>query len=182
MPAYHFEQEMAKNDGCEFLFHLAPIEVLSGGTGHVTGLKLARTASTNGKLQVLPGTEFIEPFDMIIKAIGEQKQIDLLNKLFPALELDKRGVVVHNRDTGQTNLPKVFTGGDCANGGKEVVNAVAEGKKAARGMHAMFVGQKVVGPIQASRYGVKDTPIGSGFDKPIRVTELEAQYVKQAAV
>src|SRR5262245_27996197 len=49
MPAYDFEQELAKTDGCEFLFQLAPVEVLSNGTGHVTGLKLpgrrARTAS-----------------------------------------------------------------------------------------------------------------------------------------
>src|SRR5437762_3793153 len=61
MPAYHFEQEMAKKDGCEFLFHLAPIEIVAKD-GHVAGLKLARTASTNGSLQILPGTEFIEPF------------------------------------------------------------------------------------------------------------------------
>ena len=49
MPAYEFEQEMAKADGCEFLFHLAPLEILSNGSGHVTGLKLARTASTNNQ-------------------------------------------------------------------------------------------------------------------------------------
>jgi len=181
MPAYEFEQEMAKADGCEFLFQAVPVEVLSNGTGHVTGLKLARTASTNGKLQVLPGTEWVEPFDMVIKAIGEQKQVGFLNELFPSLKLDKRGVVVHEKDTGQTSLPHVFTGGDCANGGREVVNAVAEGKKAARGIHAFFGGQKISGPIQPSRYGVKgEPPIGSGFDKPIRVADLEEEFVRQA--
>lgn len=118
-------------------------------------------------MEILPDREFAQPFDMIIKAIGEQKQTSLLRKLFPKLELDARGVVVRNADTGQTNLPKVFTGGDCANGGREVVNAVAEGKKAARGIHAVIAGQKVSGPVQASRLGVKGTPpIGSGFDKP----------------
>jgi len=100
----------------------------------------------------------------------------LLKKLFPKLELDERGAVMRNPDTGQTSLPKVFTGGDCANGGREVVNAVAEGKKAARGIHAFFAGQKISGPVQASRYGVKGEPIGSGFDSPIRVLELEAEY------
>ena len=113
-----------------------------------------------------------------IKAIGEQKQAGLLKKLFPGIELDARGVVARNRDTGQTNLSHVFSGGDCANGGREVVNAVAEGKKAARGMHAFFAGQNVSGPIQPSRYGVKGTPIGSGFDRPIRVPELEEEYGK----
>lgn len=176
MSAYDFEQALAKGDGARFMFNVVPVEVISSG-GHVTGLKLARTDSSSGKAQILPGTEFIEPFDMVIKAIGEEKQAGLLKKLFPALELDKRGVVVRNADTGQTNLPNVFTGGDCANGGREVVNAVAEGKKAARGIHASFAGQKVTGPVQPSRLGVKSgAPMGSGFDKPIRVPELEKAY------
>jgi dihydropyrimidine dehydrogenase (NAD+) subunit PreT len=179
MPAYHFEQEMARTDGCEFLFHLAPVEIMSDGTGHVTGLKLGRTASTNGKLRILPGTEFVEPFDMVIKAIGEQKQTSLLKKLFPGLELDKRGVIVKDPDTGRTNVPHLFAGGDCANGGQEVVNAVAEGKKAARGMHAFFAGEKISGPVQPSRYGVKGDPIGSGFYRPIRVPELEEEYARR---
>jgi glutamate synthase (NADPH/NADH) small chain len=172
MPAYEFEQEMAKTDGAEFLFHAAPVEILSDGSGHVGGLRLARTASTNGKLQLLSGTEFDEPFDMILTAIGEQKQVSLLKTLFPTLELDRRGVVNHNADTRQTNIPHVFTGGDCANGGREVVNAVAEGKKAARGIHAFLGGQTIAGPTQPSRFGVKGLPVGSGYESPIRVTEL----------
>ncbi len=178
MSAYEFEQELAKTDGAEFVFNAVAVEIVADGSGHVTGLKLARTVSTNGTVQILPGSEFVEPFDMVIKSIGEQKQVELLRKLFPNLELNKRGVVVYNRQTGQTNLPNVFTGGDCANGGREVVNAVAEGKKAARGIHAYFAGQKVAGPVQPSRYGVKGDPIGSGFDRPIRVPELEAEYAR----
>ncbi len=178
MPAYDFEQQLAKADGARFLFNVVPLEVLSDGSGHVTGLKLARTASTNGKLQTLSGSEFTEPFDMVIKAIGEAKQADLFKQLFPALELDKRGVVVRDPDTGQTNIPGVFAGGDCANGGAEVVNAVAEGKKAARGIHALLAGRAASGPIQPSRYGVKGRPVGSGFDRPIRVRKLDAEYAK----
>lgn len=179
MSAYAFEQELARTDGAHFMLNVVPVEIMSRETGHVTGLKLARTASTNGGMQLIPGSEFFEPFDLIIKAIGEQKQVSLLKQLFPELILDARGVVVRDADTGQTNLPKVFAGGDCANGGREVVNAVAEGKKAARGIHAMFTGKKVAGPVQASRLGVKGVPpIGSGFDKPIRVLELEREYVK----
>jgi len=181
MSAYDFEQELAKVDQVEFEFNVAPTEIVADNTGHVSAVKLARTATENGKLQVKPGTEWTEPFDMVIKAIGEQKQVGLLKKLFPALELDARGVVVHNRDTGETKLPKVFSGGDCANGGREVVNAVAEGKKAARGIHALFAGQKVAGPIQPSRCGVAGTPLGSGFDRPIRVPELEEEYARTRA-
>jgi glutamate synthase (NADPH/NADH) small chain len=151
MPAYQFEQELAKADGARFLFNVTPIEVVADANGHVNGLKLVRTASSNGHVLLLRGTEFVEPFDMVIKAIGEQKQVALLKKLFPGLALDLRGVVVHDPETGRTNLPKVFAGGDCANGGREVVNAVAEGKKAARGIHVFLGGMRVPEAKQPSR-------------------------------
>jgi glutamate synthase (NADPH/NADH) small chain len=181
MPAYRFEQKLAQTDAARFMFNVVPVEVLSNGTGHVTGLKLARTAGGNGKLQTLPGSEFIEPFDMVVTAIGEEKQGPLLKRFFPGLKLHPRGMVLRDSKTGATNLPKVFAGGDCANGGREVVNAVAEGKKAARGIHAFLAGSKVAGPVQASRYGVKGGPVGSGFDGPIRVPELEREYAEQPA-
>jgi glutamate synthase (NADPH/NADH) small chain len=181
MPAYEFEQEIAKTDGAEFIFHAAPVEILSGGIGHVTGIKLARTTITSGQVHFQPGSEFVVACDMVITAIGEQKQKTTLKQLFPKLELDSRGVILHHPDTRQTNLPHVFTGGDCANGGREVVNAVAEGKKAARGIHAFLIGKSVSGPVQASRYGVNGAPIGSGYDKPIRVSELERETPGQQA-
>jgi NADH dehydrogenase FAD-containing subunit len=113
---------------------------------------------------------------MVIKALGQQKQVPLLKKLLPSLELDKAGRILCNAQTGQTNIEKVFAGGDARNGGREVVNAVAEGKKAARGVHAWLNGAAVQGPVQASRLGNKDGVTGSGFDKPARVPELEAAY------
>lgn len=178
MSAYEFEQELARTDGAEFLLNAMPLEILDDGRGHVAGLKLARTTTANGQLEILAGTEFVEPCDMVIKAIGEQKRIAMLKSLLPDLQLDKRGVVMRDAQTGQTSLKNVFTGGDCANGGREVVNAVAEGKKAARGIHCYLEGQAVRGPIQPSRYGINGEPVGSGFDRPIRVPELEAEYAK----
>ena len=115
---------------------------------------------------------------MVIKAVGQEKQAAALRQLFPNLELDKRGMVKYDFATGQTNLPRVFAGGDCANGGKEVVNAVAEGKHAARGIHAFFSGERISGPVQPSRFGVAGGPIGSGFDGPIRVAELKIESAK----
>jgi dihydropyrimidine dehydrogenase (NAD+) subunit PreT len=181
MSAYVFEQELAKTDGCEFVLNTAPVEVIADCDGHVAGLKLARTKLVDGKAEIIPGQEWVEPVDMVIKAIGEPKQVELLKRLFPKIDLDKRGAIVYDRATGATNLPKVFAGGDCANGGREVVNAVGEGKKAARAIHAMFANQQVVGPVQDSRLGVKAAPFGSGLDKPIRVPELEKEYAKQVA-
>lgn len=175
MPAYEYEYEIAKKDGCAFLFHTAPVEVV--GDGSVTALKLVKTRNNaEGKAEVVPGSEFVKEFDMVIKALGQQKQVSMLKKLVPDLALDKAGRVVCDAQTGQTNVEKVFVGGDARNGGREVVNAVAEGKKAARGIHAWLGGQVTAGPVQNSRLGNKDGITGSGFDHPARVPELEAAY------
>lgn len=175
MPAYEYEYEIAKKDGCGFMFHTAPVEVM--GNGAVTALKLARTkTNAQGKAEVVPGTEFEAPFDMVIKALGQEKQVAMLKKLAPALVLDKAGRIQCDPKTGQTNVEKIFTGGDARNGGREVVNAVAEGKKAARGIHQWLQGGKADGPVQASRLGCKDGVTGSGFLNPKRVPELEAEY------
>jgi dihydropyrimidine dehydrogenase (NAD+) subunit PreT len=173
MPAYEFEYDLAKEDGATFLFHTIPTEVLAEN-GHVKALRLAKTESRDGKVSVVPGSEWVEPFDLVLKAVGQEKQTALFHSLFPDLKLDRKGRVEHDPETMQTSVPKVFTGGDCANGGREVVNAVAEGKKAARGIHTMLGSGNVTGPVQPSRLGTADGATGSGFNHPIRVPELLA--------
>jgi len=176
MSAYPFEYDLAKADGATFLFDTAAVEVV--GDGHVAALRLAKTAVRDGRVAVVPGTEWVEPFDLVLKAVGQEKQASLLARLFPGLELDARGRVGHDPATMQTSLPTVFVGGDAASGGREVVNAVAEGKKAARGIHALLAGASERGPVQPSRLGMPDGAVGSGFDAPIRVSELEAALTK----
>jgi glutamate synthase (NADPH/NADH) small chain len=173
MSAYGFEYQLAKADGAAFLFDTVPVEVVAKD-GHVAALKLAKTTVRDGRVAVVAGSEWTLPCDLVLKAVGQQKQTGLLGTLFPGLAVDARGRVQHDPATMQTNLPRVFVGGDAASGGREVVNAVAEGKKAARGIHARVSGDQVRGPVQPSRYGMPDGATGSGFDQPIRVHELEA--------
>jgi dihydropyrimidine dehydrogenase (NAD+) subunit PreT len=181
MPAYHFEYELAQHDGATFYFNVAPIELIGDEAGQVCAVKFVRTETGNhGELMLIPGSEFIEPADMVLKAVGQCKQSAWLTQNFPALRLDQRGVIERNPETGQTSVPHLFAGGDCANGGREVVNAVGEGKKAARGMHA-FLGQSDIPiPRQPSRLGVTGEPCGSGLEAPIRAHELEALYFSEA--
>jgi glutamate synthase (NADPH/NADH) small chain len=181
MSAYHFEYELAQRDGATFYFNVLPIELLGDEAGQVCAVKLVRTeTSKNGQLTLIPGSEFTEPADMVLKAVGQSKQSTWLIQNFPALRLNKRGVVEHNPATGQTSVPHLFAGGDCANGGREVVNAVGEGKKAAHGIHS-FLGQSdIPTPRQPSRLGVDGDPGGSGLETPIRVHELEKIYFSEA--
>ena len=76
---------------------------------------------------------------MVVKALG-QKKLAFLQDI-PKLRLDG-GKVVVNPETMQTSNPKYFAGGDCVNGGGEVVDAVAHGKRAARGIHAALSSQQ----------------------------------------
>jgi glutamate synthase (NADPH/NADH) small chain len=70
--------------------------------------------------------------DMVIPAIGQSRLLSLLERVNGiALE---GGCVVIDRATGGTGNPRYFAGGDCVNGGREVVDAVADGKRAAHGI------------------------------------------------
>ncbi len=178
MSAYEFEYELAKADGVEFLFHTAPVEVLATD-GHVCGLRLCHTVTNaDGKADLVPHSEFTQAFDLVLKAVGQEKQVALLKQLFPTLAVTTRGAIQRDPLTGQTNLPHIFTGGDCANGGREVVNAVGEGKKAAHAINQFLTGTTVTPPIQPSRLGAPSGATGSGLLHPIRAHELAAALIK----
>ena len=69
---------------------------------------------------------------MVVRAIG-QKPVTNLFRAVPGIEIRANGTVVVN-ERHQTGNPKYFAGGDCANGGKEVVDAVADGMAAAHSL------------------------------------------------
>ena len=179
MSAYDFEYAHAKHDGAKFLFNCMPLEIIASG-GHVSGIKLVKThVNAAGKLEAVAGSEWIEPCDMILKAVGQEKQVPLLKKLFPALTMNERGGIVTDAVTGATSVAHVFTGGDCSNSGREVVNAVGEGKKAAHGIHQYLSKKQPEFPTQHSRLGHKPGASGSGLLHPIRAHELEAALAKK---
>jgi glutamate synthase (NADPH/NADH) small chain len=93
---------------------------------------MARDAS--GSYAPVEGSEFTIECDVVIPAIGQSPLLELLSSARGvAME---HGRVVIDRETGQTTNPKYFAGGDCVNGGREVVDAVADGKRAAHGIAA----------------------------------------------
>ncbi|MFC2084991.1 NAD(P)-dependent oxidoreductase [Bacteroidota bacterium] len=141
MPANNFEYRLAKNDGIVFHFLTYPIKIL--GNKEVKGIecvkmKLGRKDSQDRKKPVpVQNSEFVIPIDMVITAIGQVPKTEFL-KSIPNLKM-KNNCVVVNPDTFQTGNPKVFAGGDCINGGKEVVNAAYDGKQAAYGIDEYLI-------------------------------------------
>ena len=134
MSAFTFEYEHAQREGVKFLWHMQPTRIL--GTTAVEGIELIELdASADGSIVPQPGSEFSMPVDLIVLAIGQATQTSWLAGGTVKLQLE-RGRIVINRASGQTSLPKFFAGGDCTNGGREVVDAVADGKRAGIGIAA----------------------------------------------
>ena len=136
MPANSFEYRLAKNDGIIFHFLTSPIEFI--GKKNVESIKCIKMElgkkDESGRRKPVPvkNSEFEIPVDMVIYALGQEANSNFLETI-PDLEI-KNGRVIVNDETYQTKNPKVFAGGDCINGGKEVVNAAYDGKQAAHGI------------------------------------------------
>ena len=126
MSGYAHEMQGARIEGVTLIEGAQPAAVLRDA-GRVTAL---RVAGAGGEREL--------PCDTIIVAIGQGK-LSALAALFPGVTTDKRGCIVADLATGATGNAKVFAGGDCINGGKEVVNAVADGRNAARHLAALWL-------------------------------------------
>jgi glutamate synthase (NADPH/NADH) small chain len=126
----------------KFLWHVQPIGIR--GDKAVNGIELTKLVSTeDGSLVPQSGSEFLLDVDLIVLSIGQGTHTSFLSELGDKgakVQLE-RGRVVIDRATGQTSNPKFFAGGDCTNGGREVVDAVAEGKRAGIGIAAWLGGQ-----------------------------------------
>jgi dihydropyrimidine dehydrogenase (NAD+) subunit PreT len=120
MPAFGYEYELAKLDGVRFHWHMQPVRIL--GAAAVESIECVNA----------DGGHFDLPCDQVIPSIGQSRLVDFLARAGGVEIVDGR--VQINRETGQTANPKYFAGGDCVNGGREVVDAVADGKRAGIGI------------------------------------------------
>lgn len=124
MSGYAHEWKAAKIEGARALWHAQPLAYV-GSDGQVTGLRCAKLGADR---KPVAGETLEVPADLVLLAIGQGRLGELVAGLEGVQVQDGRLVVDAD---GATGNPRVFAGGDCANGGMEVVNAVAEGKRAA---------------------------------------------------
>ena len=139
MPAFAYEVGLARGDGVRFEFHAAPIRVVARD-GIAAGVEFTRVEPGPGgrvdAVRPIAGSEFTVEADMVVKALGQVALVPFLDAL-PDLTHD-RGRVAIDPGTRQTTVPGLFAGGDCLRNGGEVVDAVQDGKLAARGIHAFL--------------------------------------------
>jgi dihydropyrimidine dehydrogenase (NAD+) subunit PreT len=138
IPAFAYEYALARSDGVRFEWFCQPIRILGAG-GAATGVEFMRTELTSpdsrsGRVNTVLGSNFVIAADMVVKALGQEPLYDLVAAL-PDLKTDG-GKILVDRSTRATSVTGLFAGGDCLRHGGEVVDAVQDGKMAARGIHA----------------------------------------------
>lgn len=141
MPARAEEIENAKEEGIEFKLLTNPTAILGDESGKVKGMECIKMElgepDSSGRRRPVPikGSEFVIDCDMVIPALGNQAN-PLLTSSMKGLELNKWGNIVADPETGATNLPGVYAGGDIVTGAATVIQAMGAGKVAARSIDA----------------------------------------------
>jgi NADPH-dependent glutamate synthase beta subunit-like oxidoreductase len=141
MPAWAHEREQAIHSGVSLILQTAPMEYIVDAGGKLTGLKVIRTrlgpSDSKGRRLPLPipGTEHVLPADLIIEAFGQQIDEGLRQALH-GISFTDQGLIWTQGDGLETSRAGVFAAGDAVNGGTTIVQAVAEGVRAAMAIHA----------------------------------------------
>jgi NADPH-dependent glutamate synthase beta subunit-like oxidoreductase len=135
MPATQAEVSAAEEEGIDIIFLVTPIEIIAEG-GSISGMKCIRMRlgepDANGRRCPMPieGSEFAIAVDMVIPALGQKPDLELIAGM--GLELSSVGSLMVDAATLATNIESIFAGGEVVGGVNGVVDAMAAGKRAAR--------------------------------------------------
>ena len=147
MSAFDYEYELAKQDGIHFEWLALPVEFVAGDDGKLRAVRCLRMElmgdGRKAALRPVEGSEFEIPCDLAVQALGQAPVAEgLLQGLIDGVEglTVEGGKVLADQATGATGVPGLFAGGDCTSLGAEIVDAVQEGKLAARGLDASVKG------------------------------------------
>ena len=142
MPARREEIRHAKEEGIEFLCCANPIKFISDDQQNVVGIEAIKmrlgSKEPTGKCSCTPinGSNFRIDADVVIEAIGQGSNTVLLRKI-PDLDLKSNGCIIVDGN-GQTNVSKVYAGGDITSGAATVILAMGTAKIAAQSINKML--------------------------------------------
>ena len=145
MPASDEEVAEAEHEGARFLYLTNPVRIL--GNPHVTAVECIRMElgppDESGRRRPLPvpGSEFIMEADSVIMAIGLTPDLSFLQEE-DGVQLTRQGNIAIDPKTMATTAPGIFAGGDVAAAGPRIIiQAVADGLRAARAIDDYLQGQ-----------------------------------------
>jgi len=139
MPANSWEVDAAEHEGIILQYLAAPVEIL-GENGKVTGMKCIKmklgAPDASGRRRPVPveGSEYIIEAETIVPALGQGADLSFLPEDH-GFNLTRWNTFEIDEETGATDVPGVFAGGDIATGPDIAIRAVAGGKRAAFGIN-----------------------------------------------
>jgi len=139
MPANPWEIDAAEHEGVILQYLAAPVEIL-GKDGRVNGMKCIKMElgepDASGRRRPVPieGSEYVIDAETIVPAISQATNLDFLGEKHE-FNITRWNTFDIDEDTGATNIPGVFAGGDVVSGPDIAIRAVAAGKRAALGIH-----------------------------------------------
>jgi NADPH-dependent glutamate synthase beta subunit-like oxidoreductase len=130
--------EQARDEGVQFLPNTSCVRILSED-GHVTGAvlceaSLATDAAGQVRPEIVAGTERVVECDAVLIAIGQVQQLGWLPD-----HLSDRGLITAD-EHGRVD-DNIFVGGDVLRGPSMVVDALGDGKRAARDIDRLLTAQ-----------------------------------------
>jgi formate dehydrogenase beta subunit len=142
IPADPEEIEEAQREGINIVYRRGPHRFV--GDTRVTGLEtIAVTSVFDAAGRFAPtfasGTESVLPADTVILAVGQAADLSLLDDA-NALDRTPAGGVRIDADTLRTSHPRIWAGGDVAHGPRNLIDAIADGRRAAASIHADLSG------------------------------------------
>jgi homotetrameric NADPH-dependent glutamate synthase len=165
-PARIEELRHAKEEGIEFFFLHAPVEIHTDDDGNVRGMRVQKMMlgdpDEKGRRKPIPLDEFVElECDTVIYALGTNAN-PIVTQSTRGLGLNKWGYIVADDATQATNLPGVFAGGDIVTGGATVILAMGAGRRAAKAIGTWLAGGKQKWPITAEDVAAFVPPVPFG--------------------
>jgi NADPH-dependent glutamate synthase beta subunit-like oxidoreductase len=145
MPAEADERVEALEAGVHFLLLNQPLDYVTDDQNRLAGLKLVRTrlgepdASGRRAPKSIEGSEWIMNADVVIEAIGNIAAEDS-PEWYPNVDIDDKKLIKVDPETGKTSVDGIFAGGDIVRGPALVVQAVQDGKVAAKAIKS-FLGK-----------------------------------------
>lgn len=183
MPAHHTEVDEAEEEGVKLELLCAPVRVVTDAANKVAGVEMLRMElgepDASGRRRPVPveGSEFVVECDQIIAAVGQYPKLDGTSEEQGVKRTKWRTIAVDDW-TFQTADPRVFAGGDAVLGAQTVIQAVAQGKKAAWSMDAYLRGADMA-EVGQSLAELKAQPF---FNALTSRTDLDPRVARMAEV
>ncbi|HQR44473.1 MAG TPA: FAD-dependent oxidoreductase [Thermoanaerobaculia bacterium] len=133
----HEEFEEARKEGIRFLPRRGPKRFVGGGRLEAVELKkVLAVFDGNGRFAPSYDEDDVVTVEATacVLAIGQRTDLSFLAPA-DGVELSPGGTLKVDRETMATTAPGIFAGGDVAFGPRNLIEAVANGKRAARSIH-----------------------------------------------